>query len=406
MIYEINKNILLVLGKKKSLIYDLRKEYAKIIWINEKNTQQFKKYTFDKIENSFIKELKKLNLLDLNFFSHIETNKNVINKSVNFNLFQSVLIELTNKCNFSCIHCYGNFNPNNFSELSIKNIDNIVKNLKIFTNLKNLRLLGGEPFVLEKNKLLKILKIIRDAFPTLKIEIYTNGYFLNDFWINVIKTMNIYIALSIYSDKENIHNKITQNSLSFQKLIKNIKKLEKHNIKYRISYIEMNINKNMNVTKIRKSFNLNINNFKSDILRISGKGNLKLLDQELLRKKSITLEVFKHLKLKSQEVKNRLYYHNCFSNKLYIDADLNVFPCPMERRILYGNLKKNSLKQLLEKNYDILTLTKDKIKVCSDCEFRYACFDCRPDTIKQDFYSKPFYCTYNPLKGEWHGDFK
>ena len=46
-------------------------------------------------------------------------------------------------------------------------------------------------------------------------------------------------------------------------------------------------------------------------------------------------------------------------------------------------------------------MTKDHINVCKDCEFRYCCHDCRPDSLSNDVYAKPWYCTYNPYSGEW-----
>jgi len=51
-------------------------------------------------------------------------------------------------------------------------------------------------------------------------------------------------------------------------------------------------------------------------------------------------------------------------------------------------------------------LTKDKVLVCKDCEYRYACFDCRPlaaDSNCGKNYSTapaPRY-TYDPYSGEW-----
>ena len=45
--------------------------------------------------------------------------------------------------------------------------------------------------------------------------------------------------------------------------------------------------------------------------------------------------------------------------------------------------------------------TKDKIEECSECEYRYACFDCRPNSLSRKISEKPWYCTYNPLTGNW-----
>ena len=54
--------------------------------------------------------------------------------------------------------------------------------------------------------------------------------------------------------------------------------------------------------------------------------------------------------------------------------------------------------QLIE---NIRHLSKDHIEGCKDCEYRYACYDCRPDSNGADKYAKPWNCSYDPYKGEW-----
>ena len=51
----------------------------------------------------------------------------------------------------------------------------------------------------------------------------------------------------------------------------------------------------------------------------------------------------------------------------------------------------------------ISTLSKDKIEICKDCEFRYACKDCRPlgKSLDGNLWGKYAYCTYNPYIGRW-----
>lgn len=78
---------------------------------------------------------------------------------------------------------------------------------------------------------------------------------------------------------------------------------------------------------------------------------------------------------------------------------MNVYPCVMERRIKHGSLKNNKLKDILDNN--IFNITKDSIEECKECEFRYCCFDCRPDSLGKSILKKPWYCSYIPEKGEW-----
>ncbi|KAA3644370.1 MAG: hypothetical protein DWP98_12335 [Bacteroidetes bacterium] len=47
-------------------------------------------------------------------------------------------------------------------------------------------------------------------------------------------------------------------------------------------------------------------------------------------------------------------------------------------------------------------ISKDRIDVCKNCEFRNICSDCRAFRIDQnDFLSKPLKCGYDPYKAQW-----
>ena len=84
---------------------------------------------------------------------------------------------------------------------------------------------------------------------------------------------------------------------------------------------------------------------------------------------------------------------------MYIDYDLNVFPCAMERRVCYGNLHSKCIHEMMDN--ELARMTKDKINGCKDCEYRYACYDCRCDANNASLDSKPWYCTYNQNEGVW-----
>jgi len=195
-----------------------------------------------------------------------------LKKELDYNLFNFAWIEVTNKCNFSCIHCYGSFNPQNFYELSIEDINLIVENL-INLKISNIQIIGGEPFVL-KEKLKQILLFLNEKGFT--IEVFTNGYYLNKDWIDFLKTYNIKIAMSIYSHKEKLHNKITNNDKSFINLRNSIKFLENAGISYRLAYVKMKYNDNSSEKDIQKNLCTN-SKIKADPIRIVGNASKNLL---------------------------------------------------------------------------------------------------------------------------------
>lgn len=101
-------------------------------------------------------------------------------------------------------------------------------------------------------------------------------------------------------------------------------------------------------------------------------------------------------------------FNSCLNRKLSISANGEIKNCPSMEKA-YGNMKDDSLQDILQ-NIDFKrywNLTKDNIKVCQDCEFRYVCTDCRAYTERTHIneedidISKPLKCGYDPYTGKW-----
>ena len=72
--------------------------------------------------------------------------------------------------------------------------------------------------------------------------------------------------------------------------------------------------------------------------------------------------------------------------------------------IVHAVQGKSSIKEIIssEKTQDCWNLTAEKTEVCSECEFRFACKDCRPlAEASSGFYAKNPRCTYDVYSGEW-----
>ncbi|HET7818204.1 MAG TPA: grasp-with-spasm system SPASM domain peptide maturase [Bacteroidia bacterium] len=98
-----------------------------------------------------------------------------------------------------------------------------------------------------------------------------------------------------------------------------------------------------------------------------------------------------------------LNHNSCLNRKISIDANGEIKNCPSMQES-YGNIKDTTLEQALNKKgfKKYWNLTKDKINVCKDCEFRYICTDCRAYVEDpNDIYSKPLKCGYDPYTAKW-----
>ena len=296
-------------------------------------------------------------------------------------------IEVTKRCNLKCIHCYEeSVNGSETEDMSLPDFFGIIDALKTL-EIRRIQLIGGEPFL--NSKIVEMINFCSGKFEY--IEIFTNGTLLTEHLLHIIKAANIHLAVSVFAASSDIHDGVTQVCGSYSLTNKSIVKITKHRVPLRVASVEM---KDVPLFTL---FDEQIKQ-KIDLPRLTGRATLELYSKPMLRKKLITQESFK------RPVDPEHYYrntklHNCFADKIYIDIRGNVFPCVMERRLAHNNLLKYQAGDILKQ--EICSLSKDLIVGCCDCEFRFICFDCRPDANGQGINSKPWYCTYNPYQGKW-----
>ena len=96
-------------------------------------------------------------------------------------------------------------------------------------------------------------------------------------------------------------------------------------------------------------------------------------------------------------------FNSCLNRKLGIDTRGYIRACPSMPQAL-GHTSTITLvdaaaSTLLQR---MSRTTKDSIKVCQECEFRYICTDCRAHLSDPcDDLSKPAKCTYDPYTATW-----
>ncbi len=391
MVYALNDDVYIVNGKAKSCIYDFNS--SKLYSINDALSRELNLVNMGKTRvGSINKELKTIfdQLMQLGIL--INTDKPVERKINEIALRDRELtfawIEITSKCNLRCKHCYNESDIHCDKVMSLQNYKQVIDNL-LELGIQKVQIIGGEPFF--DNIILKeMLDYTVGKFQI--IEIFTNGTLIPKDWFGYLAQNNIRMALSIYSYDEKIHDSITKVKGSWQRTNQTIAELSRLGIQYRVCNVLMK-----GVALGEQTTNLYSLSADKDIVRMSGRANFALLTDELIRKKLITKDSFGEAITKSF-CASLVSGHNCFRSRLYISADMVVYPCVMERRLKHCSINHG---QKISIDDTILHLTKDKIDKCSHCEYRYACFDCRPNSLSGCIYEKPWYCTYDPDTGEW-----
>lgn len=154
----------------------------------------------------------------------------------------NVEIDLTNACNFFCIHCSRDSKPrqkiNIGEELSINEYKKIIDDCVQIGVLK-LLFMGGEP--LYYKDFLKLVKYAKEK-GIRNIGTSTNGWFIND---NTAKELSKYfdnIQVSIHGASSSTHDSIVGKKGAWEQAQRAIKALKKYNLKVNVSFTVMREN--------------------------------------------------------------------------------------------------------------------------------------------------------------------
>ena len=394
MFYILRPNVYLVKGNARSCIYDFN--LSKLYSINNALAQKIELSSCGEISLETIEADLQEIFEEFYNVGIMELSENTISRSISEisdtdDSCKFAWIEITNRCNLRCRHCYNESAPHHGSVMSLHNfklaVDRILK-----LGVPKIQIIGGEPFF-EQQLLKPMLDYAVGKFHA--IEIFTNGTLITQEWIDYLRKNKIHLALSVYSYEKKTHDEITGCNGSWQKTNQTIAALQNSGIPYRVCNVLM---KDAEIgNKCTDLYTLSPD---KDVVRMSGRANFSLLSDELIKKRLITKASFQN-PISKRFCSMLVSGHNCFRSRFYVSADMIVYPCVMERRFRHCTISNNGDIILKE---SIRHFNKDCVHECCQCEYRYACFDCRPDSLDENIREKPWYCTYKPLIGEWENE--
>ena len=153
-------------------------------------------------------------------------NKELKRKWERARLPYAAFVELTPRCNYSCVHCYLQ-DYHAASELSYERIIEII-DILYDKGILFLTLSGGEIFT-RKDFLNIYLYAKRKGF---FVELFTNGSLLTPEIVECLtKYPPLLVDISIYGSSEETYQKVTGKKGEFEKVINNIKILKNNNIR-------------------------------------------------------------------------------------------------------------------------------------------------------------------------------
>lgn len=414
MYYRLHEHCHLVTGARRGAIYDLRAQKVYSInasavnLLNRSRQTPIEEAMTDPdmdpntlcLERQFLDDLTKKNLGGYYFFPTTTSDQTAPHAAPSLSL-DFAWLEITQQCNNRCLHCYNASSPEHAAQpIPLKTWLQTISSIKA-AGASGLQLIGGEPLLYPHWRTL-VLKARQQGFEF--IEIFTNATTINDDDIRFFLAEQLYIATTLYADTAEIHDKITQNQGSFEKTVEAVKKMVHCRIPVRIASILMKTNEHLAQKIPEFCVSLGVEGQPPDVVRPTGRGSQPDLVPKSYCRPSIAPPFFTN----EPDFHLAKHYNPCLAGKIAIAANGDVLPCIFARNHSFGNIQEHSLTDILHSKtlLDCWQTNKDKIEKCRDCEYRYACPDCRIAAQAADpshrFTAATPDCGYNPQTGEWN----
>lgn len=266
-------------------------------------------------------------------------------------------IEITKKCNLSCIHCSAQSNSAG-KELSLK------ENIAILDNacslgLENVGFTGGEPFIC-KNKLLALMNYCKSL--NLKIHLHTNGTLLKAKDASILANSIDEITITFLGSKPQVHDGITSVKGSLKASKDGLRRLVQQNANVRAFIIPMKLNLREVPQIVEMIHEIGCNKIRLLSLSPTGRArknfttlslapdDVEWLTKELIKARE-ELGVDIDAGFCTQQDYPRLGklqgHESCYAaeNRIHIDAFGDVFPCTASsgwKLFSAGNLRQSA----------------------------------------------------------------
>lgn len=421
---KINKYTILV-NDKENNFYLFNSFNFSILKISKKNIIEMFQYNDIKKIDTLSEQEKKI-LIDQEFIIKDEINeKKMLNIFYNYNKFDlkssSIVISLTEECNFNCYYCYQK-DINKKSSISTKILKEKILNFIKFLILskycnKNLSITwyGGEP-LLKINYIVELSKSLINLCDNNNIEysasIITNGYLIDNSiieYFNKLKIKSIQITIDGNKKYHDSRRVLKNGKGTYDEIMRNLKLLAK-NYNGKIT-IRINIDEN-NMNDIDELIDdlLKIENIKDKFIisfapvTKSCKSNNKDYYFQLNNYYNFEYKMKKkYSKLLNINISNDLnFIYSCYCsaelfNSFLIDSKGNLYKCYEEigkEEYKIGNLLN------MDNNYNLFYINS-KSKIFNNFDiFRGndKCYNCKYFLLCRG--GCPYFYNYNNIKNE------
>lgn len=232
-------------------------------------------------------------------------------------------LELTNRCNLRCIHCYSDSHPGSGyrDRLTTEDYRDLMHQA-FALGCRGVQFIGGEPQL--HPDFLELVRVAKDIGFTF-VEVFSNLTFLSAGTVRYAAENGIRFATSVYSDDPSEHDRITTVRASHTRTLGNLRKLIAAGVETRAGVIA--VDQPPGTVERTQRF-----------LRDLGVGRVRTSDvREFGRGESVT----------GQSAGLSGLCGHCWSGKLCITPDGDALACVMSRQWPVGNVLDDPLADIV-----------------------------------------------------------
>ena len=365
-------NVKIKMGFHNTALYDFNEK--RVYLVSQKTGEALSSGKIDSLDEKTINKMLLLHLLteddSQKETTPLEFEYELFDDKYTYKKCQLAYLEITNKCNYHCLHCYANIQRTANQFMEPERVRKYIHQIAEIGNC-DIRITGGEPF-LNKN-ITEIIDIVHsDILPITRHSIVTNGSFDICKAIHALEA-GFEMQISVYGvNKEKFISFTNTSPQVYERVKENLEQLS--TTKYReqilllfsvnsMSYDDIDVFKKYAEEKgFRYIFN-----------RPASVG--RAVDNwELLKLNEEDYESFS----RSQRNPTPWFcYHICQLHWTSIMTNGDVSPCGFlrDKESILGNLEDCSFKELWESEiYQCFRkLNALSVAKCRDCEFCYLC---------------------------------
>lgn len=284
----------------------------------------------------------------------------------------TVYFEVTNKCNFNCIHCYADMSCDGQEFLSVAQMEQYIEHLDIKDKI-NIRLTGGEPFL--NPHIRELIDLVsRRVTPVQRHSIVTNGSGKYEDLLYALES-GFEVQISLYGMCEDTFRNVARvDTKHYSTMRKNLERLSQ--TKYADQIICLFSINSLTYHEMEPFVNTMQDMGLRVILNRSssvGRANTNWEKLRLTPEQHMTFSRYNYAVAKGF---NRYCYHACKLSWAYVDIFGNVKPCAFIRNdFCFGNLKNNHFRDLRKtKAFEgFKWMNADSFDKCNKCELEYCC---------------------------------